>query len=88
MRTRRPIGGLGPYRRGSLRVVQSYLLQLETGDPADPAVFVDDEDRSWVPGDSFYARDGSPWRIVAIDAVSAELAAEGFEATWIVEPLD
>ena len=30
----------------------------------------------------------SRWRIVAVDDVSPELAAEGFEATWIVEPLE
>ena len=39
-------------------------------------------------GDRFAGGDGSRWRIVAIDVVSQELAAEGLEATWIVEPPD
>ena len=38
--------------------------------------------------DRFAGADGSRWRIVAVDALSAQLAAEGFEATWIVEPID
>jgi hypothetical protein len=38
--------------------------------------------------DCFTARDGSRWRIVAIDAPPPRLAEEGFEAAWIVEPLD
>ena len=79
--------GIGPVRI-PLHVISSYLLQLANGDPADPAVYVEAEGRQWAPGDSFTARDGSRWRIVAIDAVSPELAAEGFEATWIVEPLE
>jgi hypothetical protein len=68
--------------------MRSYLLQRENGEPADPAVFVDDDRRSWMLGDSFVARDGSRWRIVSVDAVPAQLAAEGFSAAWIVEPLE
>jgi hypothetical protein len=51
-------------------------------------VFVDEDQRSWMLGDSFVARDGSRWRIVSVDVVPAQLGAEGFEAAWIVEPLD
>ena len=80
--------GLGPRHRRSLHVITSYLLQLANGDPADPAVFVDDDDRTWAVDDGFTARDGSRWRIVAIDAAPPQLADEGFEATWIVEPPD
>ena len=39
-------------------------------------------------GRSFAARDGSQWRIVSVDVAPPLLADEGFEATWIVEPLD
>jgi hypothetical protein len=63
------------------------LLQAKTGQPADPAVFVGDGiERE--PGDAFTARDGSRWRIVSVDVVPPQLAAEGSEAAWIVEPLD
>jgi hypothetical protein len=54
----------------------------------DPTVFVDDDDRAWAAGDSFTARDGSRWRIVSIDAAPPQLADEGFDSTWRVEPLD
>jgi hypothetical protein len=62
--------------------------KLESGKPTDPAVFVEDEGRSWAVDDHVIARDGSHWRIVAIDAAPAQLADDGFEAIWIVEPLD
>jgi hypothetical protein len=58
-------------------VPHAFLLQLENGEPADPAVFVDADLRSWMLGDSFVARDGSRWRIASVDAVPAQLAAEG-----------
>jgi hypothetical protein len=48
--------GIGPVRR-SLHVISSYLLQLGNGDPADPAVYVEEDGRPWAPGDSFTARD-------------------------------
>jgi hypothetical protein len=63
------------------------LLYLRNGDPADPAVFLGDGIARNVD-DCFTARDGSRWRIVAIDAPPPRLAEEGFEAAWIVEPLD
>jgi hypothetical protein len=69
-------------------VNRSYLLQLENGQPADQAVFVDDQDAAWAVDDWFTARDGSRWRIVSIEAAPPQLADEGFEATWVVEPLD
>ena len=69
-------------------MIRSYLLQLETGEEADPAVYVDDQDTAWEIGDRFAARDGSRWRIVAIDPAPPQLAGEGFEATWIVAPLN
>jgi hypothetical protein len=50
-------------------------------------VFVD-EDHLWSAGDSFVAWNGSRWCIVSLDAVRAQLTAEGFVATWIVSPLD
>jgi hypothetical protein len=40
------------------------------------------------PGDSFAARDGSQWRMVSVDAALPLLAEEGFEAIWVVKPLD
>ena len=64
----------------------SYLLQLENGEPAEPPVFVTDR-ASWSVDDRFAARDGSQWRIVATQPAPPLLAEEGFEATWIVEPL-
>jgi hypothetical protein len=79
--------GIGPVRR-SPHVISSYLLLLGNGDPADPAVYVEEDARPWASDDSFTARDGSRWRIVSIDAPPPQLADEGFEATWIVEPLD
>jgi hypothetical protein len=65
----------------------SFLLKLENGEPADPTVFVSDGVERDV-GDRFTARDGSQWRIVAVDTAPPLLAEEGFEAVWIVEPLD
>jgi hypothetical protein len=63
------------------------VLLLENGEPADPTVFVTDR-ASWQPGDNFVARDGSQWRIVSVDAAPPLLAEQGFEAIWVVEPLD
>jgi hypothetical protein len=40
-------------------VPHAFLLQLENGEHADPAVFADADLRSWVLGDGFVARDGS-----------------------------
>jgi hypothetical protein len=34
------------------------------------------------------SRHGSRWWIVSVDVVPGQLAAEGFEAAWIVTPLD
>jgi hypothetical protein len=65
----------------------SYLLKLESGESADPTVFVTDRE-SWQPGDPFTARDGGRWRIVSVDTAPPLLADEGFEAVWVVEPLD
>jgi hypothetical protein len=65
----------------------AYLLKLKNGETANPSVLVSDR-ASWQPGDSFAARDGSQWRIVSVDAAPPLLAEEGFEATWVVEPLD
>ena len=64
-----------------------FLLTLANGEPAVPTVFVGDGVPREVR-DRFAGADGSRWRIVAVDALSAQLAAEGFEATWIVEPID
>ena len=50
-------------------------------------MFVTDR-ASWQPGDSFVAHDGSQWRILAVDTAPPFLAEEGFEATWVVKPLD
>jgi hypothetical protein len=68
-------------------VTPLFLLILANGEPADPAVFVGDGVERSI-GERFVGRDGSRWRIVSVDVVSAQLAAEGFEAAWIVEPLD
>jgi hypothetical protein len=62
-------------------VTPLFLLMLANGEPADPAVFVDDGIEREV-GDGFAARDGSRWRIVSVEAPSAELAAEEFVATY------
>jgi hypothetical protein len=51
-------------------------------------VYVEEDGRPWALGDSFTARDGSRWRIVAVEAAPPQLADEGFEAAWVVEPLD
>jgi hypothetical protein len=37
-------------------VPHAFLLQLENGEPADPAVSVDADLRSWMLGDSFVPR--------------------------------
>jgi hypothetical protein len=34
------------------------------------------------------ASDGSRWHIVSVDTAPPLLAEEGFEAVWVVEPLD
>ena len=65
----------------------SFLLLLENGEPGDPTVFVTDR-TTWSVDEKFAARDVSQWRIVSFDAAPPLLAAEGFEAIWIVEPLD
>ena len=62
-----------------------YLLLLENGEPADPAVFVTASPQ-WEEGDPFQAGDGSRWRIVRI---APELVGNApFDGAWVVEPLD
>ena len=68
-------------------MLHRVLLKLEDGESADPTVFVTDR-ASWQPGDSFVAHDGSQWRILAVDTAPPFLAEEGFEATWVVKPLN
>jgi hypothetical protein len=54
--------------------VLRYLLKLENGEPADPRPMFISDRASWEAGHGFAARDGSCWRIVAVDAVSAPQA--------------
>lgn len=63
-----------------------FLLLLESGGPADPAVFVDSS-HVWAVGDTFLARAGKRVRILVIDdRVEGDLAV-GFSAVWTVEEL-
>ncbi len=62
-----------------------YLLVLASGEPADPAVFVT-ANPQWNTGDRCTGRDGSKWRIAAIEPNLSD--AVEFDALWTVEPLD
>jgi hypothetical protein len=76
----------GIRRRRLVDVTPLFLLTVANGEPADPSVFVGDGVQREV-GDRLTGRDGSRWRIVAVYNVSPQLAADGFEARWTVEPL-
>jgi hypothetical protein len=63
-----------------------YLLQLTTGEPADPPAFLSERE-DWAVGDTFVAG-RRRFRIVAItDDNVAEVTAHLFAAIWTVEQL-
>ena len=60
-----------------------YVLILDDGEPADPAVFVIAAP-DWDEGDVFLPRGGERFRILAIEpTMDDELP---FHGTWTVEP--
>jgi hypothetical protein len=59
-----------------------FVLMLEDGEPADPAVFLTGT-RDWHEGDVFMPRGGERFRIVRIEPAMYDEAP--FHATWTVE---
>jgi hypothetical protein len=69
--------------------MRRFLLLLENGDAADPAVFLSPGAR-WQIGDAIVAQDGSRWRIIDRQDPPTELAQadRSFDGVCIVAPLD
>jgi hypothetical protein len=61
-----------------------FVLVLEDGEPADPAMFVTAAP-DWHEGDVFLPRGGERFRILAIEPMSDDELP--FYATWTVEPV-
>lgn len=68
-------------------MLHRVVLKLNDGEPAAPPCSSPIE-RHGSRATAFAARDGSQWRTVSVDIAPPLLAEEGFEATWVVEPLD
>lgn len=73
----RPLPLTAPFR---------FLLFLEDGEPADPAVFVT-RSRDWSEGETFVASNGRLFVILVIHPHMSRQAAEQFDGAWTVEPV-
>jgi hypothetical protein len=63
-----------------------FLLKLEDGEPYDPSVFVT-VIPSWSVGETFLVTAHQRLRILAVDyELDDELADQGINAVWTVEP--
>ena len=63
-----------------------YLLALENGEPADPAMFVTTVP-DWHIGDTFFAAGGQMFRILAIEPEMDEERSRATMGLLVVEPV-